>query len=447
MRATTQPRMKLAIVGSGISGLAVAHTLKEHADITMFEAGDYFGGHTHTVDVTLPTSQGMVTHGVDTGFLVFNERTYPNLIKLFADLNVETAPSDMSFSVKVPGALNGRTLEWSGTDLNSVFAQRGNLLNPRFWRMLTDVMRFNALCTRIAKEQREKELQQPLSDFLRTHKFSEPFRDWYFLPMLGCIWSCPTDQMLQFPVATMIRFCHNHGLIQVTNRPQWFSVVGGARNYVEKILAGVHDKRLNTPVRLIERDAQGVRIVTDGHAERFDQVVIATHTDQALSMLRQASGEERSLLGAIRYQDNRAVLHTDASVLPANPKTWAAWNYERAASSERESSRVCLHYLLNRLQRIPFAQPVVVSLNPLQDIDPATIVGAYDYAHPVFDLAAIEAQKRLPLLQGQQHTWYAGAWTGYGFHEDGLKSGLQVGRALLKIIHEQAPAVQDRLAA
>ena len=447
MSVSTGPRMKLAIVGSGISGLAVAHTLKDHADITVFEAGDYFGGHTHTVDITLPTPKGPITHGVDTGFLVFNERTYPNLINLFAELQVETAPSDMSFSVKVPGALNGKTLEWSGTDLNSVFAQRGNLVNPRFWRMLADVMRFNALCTRIAKEQRETELQQPLGDFLRTHKFSEPFRDWYFLPMLGCIWSCPTDQMLQFPVATMIRFCHNHGLIQVTNRPQWFSVVGGARNYVEKILGGVHDKRLNTPVRLIERDAHGVRIITDGHAERFDQVVIATHTDQALSLLREASGEERSLLGAIRYQDNRAVLHTDASVLPANPKTWAAWNYERAASSERESSRVCLHYLLNRLQRIPFAQPVVVSLNPLQAIDPATVVGEYDYAHPVFDLAAIEAQKRLPSLQGQQYTWFAGAWTGYGFHEDGLKSGLQVGRALLKLIHEQVSPVHDRLAA
>ena len=430
-------RLKLAIVGSGISGLAVAHTLKGHADITVFEAGDYFGGHTHTVDVTLPTPQGMVTHGVDTGFLVFNERTYPNLINLFAELSVETAPSDMSFSVQVPGALNGKTLEWSGTDLNSVFAQRGNLVNPRFWRMLADVMRFNALCTRIAKEQREKELQQPLSDFLRTHKFSEPFRDWYFLPMLGCIWSCPTDQMLQFPVATMIRFCHNHGLIQVTNRPQWFSVVGGARNYVEKILSGVHDKRLNTPVRLIERDAQGVRIITDGHAERFDQVVLATHTDQALALLRDPSTYERSVLGAIRYQDNRAVLHTDARVLPSNSKTWAAWNYERAASTERESSRVCLHYLLNRLQRIPFQQPVVVSLNPLQDIDPASIVGEYDYAHPVFDMAAINAQKSVPLLQGQQNTWFAGAWTGYGFHEDGLKSGLQVGRALLKQIHEQ----------
>ena len=439
-------RMKLAIVGSGISGLAVAHTLKDHADITVFESGDYFGGHTHTVDITLLTPQGLITHGVDTGFLVFNERTYPNLINLFAELQVETAPSNMSFSVKVPGAVNGKTLEWSGTDLNSVFAQRSNLVNPRFWRMLADVIRFNALCTRIAKAQREQDLQQPLVDFLRTHNFSDAFRDWYFLPMLGCIWSCPTDQMLQFPVATMIRFCHNHGLIQVTNRPQWFSVVGGARHYVEKILAGLHDKRLSTPVRLIERDAQGVRIITDGHAERFDEVVIATHTDQALGLLREPSGEERKVLGDIRYQDNRAVLHTDASVLPANPKAWAAWNYERAASTERESSRVCLHYLLNLLQRIPFAQPVVVSLNPLQSIDPATILGEYDYAHPVFDLKAIDAQKRVPLLQGQHHTWYAGAWTGYGFHEDGLKSGLQVGRALLKQIHEQG-GLQEKLAA
>jgi uncharacterized protein len=440
-------RMKLAIVGSGISGLAVAHTMKHQADITVFEAGDYFGGHTHTVDVTLPTPEGMVTHGVDTGFLVFNERTYPNLIQLFTELDVATAPSDMSFSVKVPGALRGRTLEWSGTDLNSVFAQRSNLVNPRFWRMLLDVLRFNALCTRIATEQRETELQQPLAEFLRSHNFSEPFRDWYFLPMLGCIWSCPTDQMLQFPVATMIRFCHNHGLIQVTNRPQWFSVVGGARNYVEKILAGVRDKRLNTPVRLIERDAMGVRIVTDGHAERFDQVVIATHTDQALRLLREPTADERSLLGAIRYQDNHAVLHTDARVLPSHSKTWAAWNYERAASSERESARVCLHYLLNRLQRIPFQQPVVVSLNPVQAIDPATIVGEYAYAHPVFDLAAIEAQKRLPLIQGQQRTWFAGAWTGYGFHEDGLKSGLNVGRALQQLIHDQAQPVQEKWAA
>jgi predicted NAD/FAD-binding protein len=431
--------MKLAIVGSGISGLAVAHTLRGVADITLFEAGDYFGGHTHTVDVTLPTAKGVVTHGVDTGFLVFNERTYPNLIQLFSDLQVETAPSDMSFSVKVPGAKNGRALEWSGTNLNTVFAQRGNLVSPRFWRMLSDVIRFNALCTRIAQEQSEQALQQPLKDFLTTHKFSEQFRDWYFLPMLGCIWSCPTDQMLQFPVATMIRFCHNHGLIQVMNRPQWFSVVGGARQYVDKILAHVPDKRLNTPVRMVERDEQGVRIITDGRTEHFDEVVIATHTDQALAMLREATPNEQHVLGSIRYQANRAVLHTDASVLPANPKTWAAWNYERAPSNERESSRVCLHYLLNRLQRIPFEQPVVVSLNPVQGIDPSTIVGEYDYAHPVFDLRAIKAQQCLPLIQGLQHTWFAGAWAGYGFHEDGLKSGLQVGRMLLSKMKATTP--------
>ena len=435
----SSPRMKLAIVGSGISGLAVAHTLQGQADITVFEAGDYFGGHTHTVDVTLPTPQGLVTHGVDTGFLVFNERTYPNLIQLFAELKVETAKSDMSFSVKVPGARKGQPLEWSGTNLNTVFAQRGNLFSPRFWRMLSDVIRFNALCTRIAQEQSEEALQQPLQDFLSTHRFSEQFRDWYFLPMLGCIWSCPTDQMLQFPVATMIRFCHNHGLIQVMNRPQWFSVVGGARQYVEKILAQVPDKRLNTPVRLVERDDQGVRIVTDGRVEHFDEVVIATHTDQALAMLREPSSNEQHVLGSIRYQANRAVLHTDASVLPANPKTWAAWNYERAASDARESSRVCLHYLINRLQRIPFAQPVVVSLNPVQAIDPATIVGEYDYAHPVFDMQAIQAQQCLPLIQGLQHTWFAGAWAGYGFHEDGLKSGLQVGRMLLAKMKAATP--------
>jgi predicted NAD/FAD-binding protein len=435
---------KIAIVGSGISGLAVAHTLHGLADISLYEAGDYFGGHSHTVDVTLPTPQGPVTHGVDTGFLVFNERTYPNLINLFAQLGVHTVASDMSFSVKVPGALNGQALEWSGSNLDTVFAQRSNLVRPRFLKMLADVLRFNALCNRMASANLDAELHQPLSDFLRGNRFSNEFRDWYFLPMLGCIWSCPTDQMLRFPVATMIRFCHNHGLIQVTNRPRWFTVQGGSRHYVEKIVAKIADKRLNTPVRLIERDAEGdghgVRIVTDGRVERFDEVVICSHSDQALGMLRDASVAEREVLGAIRYQANLAVLHTDASVLPSRPKAWAAWNYERAAIAAQESTRVCLHYLLNRLQPLPFEQPVVVSLNPVSTIAPELILGQYDYAHPVFDLAAIEAQKRVPQLQGQQHTWFAGAWMGYGFHEDGLKAGLSVARALLSRIGQGAGA-------
>ena len=423
--------MKIAIVGSGISGLAVAHALKGQAALTLFEAGDYFGGHTHTVDVTLPDASGRpVTQGVDTGFLVYNERTYPQLIALFGQLGIATARSDMSVSVQVPDAGKGRALEWSGSNLASLFAQKRNLLNPRFLGMLADLLRFNKLCTRIAGQGVDAELMQPLGDFLSAHRFGAAFRDWYFLPMLGCIWSCPTDQMLQFPVATMIRFCHNHGLIQVSNRPQWHTVAGGARHYVEKILAGIADKRLNTPVRLIERDAAGVRIVTERGAERFDQLVLATHSDQALSLLRDPSDLERELLGAIRYQPNRAVLHTDVSVMPQRRRAWAAWNYERAADDGRESARVCLHYWLNLLQPLPFAQDVIVSLNPVREIDPARIIGEYEYAHPVFDLAAIRAQQRLGELQGRQHSWFCGAWTGYGFHEDGLKSGLAVAAGL-----------------
>jgi predicted NAD/FAD-binding protein len=436
MAAASSARLKVAIVGSGISGLAAAHALQGQADITLFEAGAYFGGHTHTVDITLPTASGSVTHGVDTGFLVFNERTYPTLIKLFAELGVETARSDMSFSVKVPEARPGRSLEWSGSSLNSVFAQRGNLLNWRFLRMLREITRFNRITNALAESHADAAMLQPLGDFLRENHFSEEFQNWYFLPMMGCIWSCPTDQMLAFPVATMIRFCHNHGLIQVTNRPQWWTVVGGAKHYVDKITAPIADKRLNTPVRLIERDPHadrgGVRIFTDGQTEVFDKVVLAAHSDQSLAMLQKASAAEQAVLGAINYQANRAVLHTDASVLPVNPLAWAAWNYERAQDTRRESTQVCLHYLINKLQPLPFSQPVVVSLNPVRPIAEQKIVAEYDYAHPVFDGAAIRAQKELPSLQGQHHSYFCGAWAGYGFHEDGLKSGQQVAKQLLQ---------------
>jgi predicted NAD/FAD-binding protein len=258
--------------------------------------------------------------------------------------------------------------------------------------------------------------------------------------MLGCIWSCPTDQMLQFPVATMIRFCHNHGLIQVTNRPQWWTVTGGARNYVEKIVSRIADKRLSSPVQRIERDAQGVRVTTQGQTERFDKVVLACHSDQSLALLADASTEERATLGPIRYQENLAVLHTDTSVLPQRKRAWAAWNYERAADLGRESSRVCLHYLLNMLQPLPFEQAVVVSLNPVNEIDTAHVHGSFSYAHPVFDLAAIRAQAQVPGLQGQQHTYFCGAWTGYGFHEDGLKSGLDVAARLKVTLEQEAHA-------
>ena len=442
-------RPRIAIIGSGISGLAAAHTLQGLADITLLEAGAYFGGHTHTVDMTLPDAQGQaVTFGVDTGFLVLNERTYPNLLALFAQLGVPVAKSDMSFSVQAPGAApDGSALEWSGSSLSTVFAQRRNLGNPRFWRMLRDIVRFNRITTQLAQRGEDlapgSPLLQPLGDFLRAQKFSDEFRDWYFLPMMGCIWSCPTDQMLRFPVATMVRFCHNHGLIQITRRPQWYTVAGGARQYVARIVAGIADKRLNTPVLQVLRDAEGVRVVTEGRVERFDAIVMACHSDQALALLGDAAtAEETAVLGAIRYQPNRAVLHTDASVLPAERKAWAAWNYERSPSAVKESARVCLHYWLNQLQPLPVHQPVVVSLNPQSPIHPALVHGEFEYAHPVFDLAAIRAQAQVPALQGRQHTYFAGAWMGYGFHEDGLKAGLHAARALIDA-HGLVPASSE----
>ena len=428
---TTGVPPRVAVVGSGISGLAAAHALQGHASITLFEADDYFGGHTHTVDVTLSGANGPVRFGVDTGFLVFNERTYPNLIQLFADLKVETAKSDMSFSVQVPRK-GGEQLEWSGSSLSSVFAQRKNLVNIQFLRMLRDILRFNRVTTALANANADAAMMQPLGDFLAEQKFSIEFRDWYFLPMMGCIWSCPTDQMLQFPVATMIRFCYNHGLIQVTNRPQWWTVKGGAKHYVEKIIAKIPDKRLNAPVRRIARDSAGVHVTTDAGTERFDKVVLATHSDQSLSLLQAPSDAERRALCAIRYQPNRAVLHTDTSVLPQKKIAWAAWNYERAGQTGRESHQVCLHYLLNLLQPLPFTQSVVVSLNPLREIARKHIMGEFDYTHPVFDLAAVRAQGEVSTLQGQNNTYFCGAWTGYGFHEDGLKSGLKAAAQLLE---------------
>lgn len=414
---------RVAVVGSGIAGLSVAWRLADEAQVTLFEAGPYFGGHTHTVDLTLDG----VTHGVDTGFLVFNERTYPRLIALFAELGVATTATDMSFSVQAPSL----GLEWSGSDLNSVFAQRRNLVRPRFLGMLGEVLRFNRVATRIAERGDDAQLQQSIGEFLDAQNFSPMFRDGYFLPMIGSIWSCPTEQMLRFPVATMIRFCHNHGLLQVANRPRWFTVVGGARRYVEKMLPRIADARLNTPVRSVRRlppgqGTAGVMVRTDAGSERFDELVLACHSDQSLALLDDATPSEQALLGAIRYHRNRAVLHTDTRLLPTQRRAWAAWNYERAAELPREQAAVCLHYLIDRLQPLPFREPVIVSLNPVREPAAARVHGEFDYAHPVFDQAAIDAQQRLPAVQGQANTWFCGAWTRYGFHEDGLMSGLTV---------------------
>ena len=351
--------------------------------------------------------------------------------------------SDMSFSVQAarPGQ---PALEWNGSSLDTVFAQRRNLVDGRFLGMLRDLVRFNALATRIAKAGTENELAQPLHAFLDAHRFGSAFRDWYFLPMMGCIWSCPTRQMLEFPVATMIRFCHNHGLLQIADRPQWRTVRGGSRQYVLKMVGQLADARLSTPVRHITRTANGVLVSTAAGCERFEHLVLATHSDQALAMLDDATPAERDALGAIRYQSNRAVLHTDIHVLPQKRSAWAAWNYERGEDvvDAGTTSGVCLHYLLNKLQPLPWQQSVIVSLNPVRPIRRSQVMAEYDYAHPVFDLAAIRAQRQVADLQGQRSTWFAGAWMGYGFHEDGVNAGLAAADGVRASLHLEDRVVE-----
>ncbi len=426
--------MKIAVIGSGISGLSAAWQLsRDGHEVSLFEAGSYFGGHTNTVDVTL---EG-ITHGVDTGFLVFNHRTYPNLVRLFDELGVHTSASDMSFAVKLP-LPNGRWLEWAGSNLDTVFAQRRNLFSPRFLRMISDILRFNRQTTAMAHSEGALEAIS-LGDFLKQHAYSSEFRDWYLLPMAGCIWSCPTEQMLAFPLATFVRFCHNHGLIQVSNRPQCYTVTGGAKHYVQKLLPAIAHKFLATPVRSVTRtNTDGhtqVRVATDAGEQSFDHAVLACHSDQSLAMLSDVSPAEHKLLSAVRYQPNRAVLHTDERCLPALRKTWSAWNYETSGVAEPQ---VCVHYLLNKLQPLPFTQQVIVTLNPVSALDPSKVIAEFDYAHPVFDAAAIAAQQALPSIQGLRNTWFAGAWTGYGFHEDGLKSGLAVASGIAALTDRAA---------
>jgi len=425
MRSPT-PIKQIAIVGSGISGLACAWRLAQSGHCaTLFEANDYFGGHTHTVDVTLDG----ITHGVDTGFLVFNHQTYPNLVRLFDELKVRTVATDMSFSVKLP--LGERMLEWSGSSLNTVFAQRRNLLDKRFMRMLKDILRFNEQATALVVQPGNVQADLALGDYLLRHDYSTEFRDWYLLPMAGCIWSCPTAQMLDFPLSTFVRFCHNHGLLQIIGRPKWHTVKGGARQYVDKMLHAIPNLRLGDPVRAVWRTNTGgamkIRVESSQGSELFDHVVLAGHSDQSLQLLKDISPVEEKLLGAIKYQPNRALLHTDVTCLPQNRSTWSAWNYQSRGGNEPQ---VCVHYLINKLQPLPFKSPVIVSLNPIDEPDPSCVIASYDYSHPVFDSAAIAAQQDLHLIQGKYKTWFAGAWTGYGFHEDGLKSGLAVAEAI-----------------
>lgn len=410
--------LRIAVVGSGISGISAAWLLSREHRVSLLEANDYLGGHTHTVDITL----GGVSAPVDTGFLVFNDRTYPNLNALFREIGVAWTASDMSFSVR----LEDTGLEWAGSSLATVFAQRRNLVSPEFWRMLKDIMRFNREAAALAHA--GSPVPGTLGEFLRRGGYGRAFTDWYLLPMGGAIWSCPTTAMLEFPAETFLRFCFNHGLLAVSGRPKWRTVNGGAREYVRRLASDIADVRTGARVDRVLRGDLGVEVVlAGGRTERYDRVVLACHADQSLRMLGDADPEERALLGAFHFQRNRALLHTDASFLPRARDAWSAWNYHAGPRADA-GAPVSVSYLINKLQPLPFAQPVLVTLNPYREPAPGTVVGDYEYDHPIFDSAAVQAQGRLGSLQGRRRTWFCGAWTGYGFHEDGLKSGLAVAK-------------------
>lgn len=410
-------RQRIAVIGSGISGLASAYFLSRSHDVVLYEAGRYLGGHTNTVDITVEGK----THPVDTGFLVFNKATYPNLIALFAELGVNTYATDMSFGV----SLDNGDLEWAGTNLDTVFAQRCRIISPSFLGMLRDILRFNAAAEKNLAECIEN--QATLGQLLDKEGYGHTFRDAYLLPMAAAIWSSSPNDILEFPASTFLRFCLNHALLQVNDRPQWQTVQGGGREYVKKIAATLNDIRMQSPVFRVERISSGVMVHTEVGAEQYDSVVFATHAPDTLAMLSDANEAETSILSAVRYQANTAVLHTDAAQLPKLKKVWSAWNYLGGADVDGQRP-VCVSYLLNQLQNLPFETPVIVTLNPFTAPAADKVLAQFEYQHPVFDHAAIEAQAKLHTIQGQNRTWFAGAWTGYGFHEDGLKSALRVVR-------------------
>ena len=425
-------KQRIAVVGAGISGLASAWLLSREHEVTLFEAGSYLGGHTNTVDVTLEGK----THPVDTGFLVFNERTYPNLIAMFALLGVESVETEMSFAV----SLENPDLEWAGSNLATVFGQKRNLIRRSFWSMLSDILRFNR--ESVAWLASHPDNQRSLRDFLREGRYSDAFADWYLLPMAAAIWSCPTGQMLDTPLSTFVRFCQNHGLLQIFDRPTWRTVQGGGREYVKKIAALLDDIRLACPVHSVRREVGGLRVTHAAGSDLYDQVVMACHSNQSLAILGSAASDgQRGVLASVRYQPNRALLHTDRALLPRDEKLWSAWNYF-AGTGEPGHQPVGVSYLINKLQPLPFKTPVVVTLNPAREPDPAKVIAEFDYAHPIFDGPAIAAQQRLASVQGEHGIWLAGAWGSYGFHEDGLKSALRVVNGLGVMAPWQgAPAV------
>ncbi len=415
--------MRVAIIGSGISGLSAAWLLNNIHDIVLYEANDRLGGHSHTVDV--PSSGGPIP--VDTGFIVYNEQTYPNLVALFDVLDVASKPSSMSFGVSID---QGR-FEYAGSDNpGALFAQKRNLVSPRFQRMLVDIVRFNKAARQCLADGREHS-HLTLGAFVDRGRFGSTFINHYLLPMCAAIWSASFDGIRSFPAASLLRFFDNHGLLNLYERPIWRTVEGGSRTYVEKLSAPCRQHvRLSCPVRHVVRTGDEV-LVTDafGDCQAFDAVVLACHADQALRMINAPSRAESEILGAFRYQTNRAVLHTDTRLMPLRRGVWSSWNY-LSGTEPSGTANASVTYWLNRLQAFESEHPVLVSLNPLIEPDEASVIMSCSYDHPQFDLQAMAAQMRLPEIQGHDRLWFAGAHWGYGFHEDGLLSGLHVAAEL-----------------
>ncbi|MCC7259094.1 MAG: FAD-dependent oxidoreductase [Gammaproteobacteria bacterium] len=413
--------MRIAIIGSGISGLVAAHHLHRDHDITIFEAADHAGGHTHTVDVE---ADGRA-FAVDTGFIVFNDRNYPHFSALLRELGVAAQPGEMGFSMRCDES----GLEYSGTSLNTLFAQRMNLLRASFHRMLFDIMRLN----RHADELVACPEGLPLGTFLDDHGFSGPVVDDYLLPMAGAIWSAEPAAIMDFPARHFGRFFRNHGLLDLWNRPQWRTVAGGSREYVRAITRSfAHRLRLSTPVERVTRLGHGVRIEPrDQPAEDHDAVIFACHSDEALATLADPTDTEREVLGAIPYQENTGLLHTDERLLPRRHLARAAWNYHRLPSKAGGiNGRVTVTYNLTALQRLPTRHQFLVTLNAPDAVDPARVIRRMNYSHPVYNARSMAAQQRWAEINGQNRSYFCGAYWGYGFHEDGVLSGMAVARAI-----------------
>lgn len=404
--------MKIAIIGSGIAGNTIAHHLHPEHDITVFEANSHVGGHTHTHDIELFGSK----YAIDTGFIVFNDRTYPNFIEMLNTLKVAWQPSQMSFSVR--NEVTG--LEYNGTTLNSLFAQRRNFFKPSFYGMIRDILRFNKQS--LALLQSESEVK--LGDYLAQKRYKPAFINNYILPMGAAIWSTDAAQMLDFPARFLVRFFHHHGMLTVNNRPQWRTIAGGSARYVEKLTEPFKSKiKLNTPIASVRRLKKSVKIKPlNGEEQTFDYVFFACHSDQALKILgAEATTLEREILSAIPYKENTVYLHHDASLLPKRKLAWAAWNYHVSA---KPSNKVQVTYNMNILQNIQSPQPILVTLNHIDFINPAKVIKRLKYTHPVYTLAGVAAQARHVEISGPNMTAYAGAYWLNGFHEDGVASAL-----------------------